>query len=129
MEERETAPVGSEAQAQVVGIHGVPARARFFAAARRLNKLGSMFAPLSNLVTSLPLSRAVMGRTLGITRKRPLPRFQRRTLLQWDARRKRPLPGSRGRVVMLADSFTTFTEPGAGIAAVELLEMAGWGLS
>jgi Fe-S oxidoreductase len=29
-------------------------------------------------------------------------------------------------VVMLADSFTTFTEPGVGIAAVELLEMAGW---
>jgi Fe-S oxidoreductase len=29
-------------------------------------------------------------------------------------------------VVMLADSFTTFTEPGVGIAAVELLELAGW---
>ncbi len=27
---------------------------------------------------------------------------------------------------MLANSFTTFTEPGIGIAAVELLEMAGW---
>ena len=27
---------------------------------------------------------------------------------------------------MLADSFTTYTEPGVGIAAVELLEMAGW---
>ena len=27
---------------------------------------------------------------------------------------------------MLADSFTTFTEPGVGIAAVELLELAGW---
>jgi FAD/FMN-containing dehydrogenase/Fe-S oxidoreductase len=108
------------------GIHGVPARARFFAGARRLNRLGSMFAPLSNLVTSLPGSRALMERTLGVTRKRPLPRFQRRTLLRWDARRKRPLPGALGHVVMLADSFTTFTEPGAGIAAVELLEMAGW---
>src|SRR3984957_7976511 len=108
------------------GIHGVPARARFFAAARRLNRLGSMLAPLSNLVTSLPGSRALMERTLGGTRKRPLTRFHRRTLLRWDARRQRPLPGSRGRVVMLADSFTTFTEPGVGIAAVELLELAGW---
>jgi Fe-S oxidoreductase len=27
---------------------------------------------------------------------------------------------------MLADSFTTYTEPSVGIAAVELLEMAGW---
>jgi FAD/FMN-containing dehydrogenase/Fe-S oxidoreductase len=120
------ASMKSEFLFQYQGIHGVPARARLFAGARRLNRLGSMFAPLSNLVTSLPGSRALMERTLGVTRKRPLPRFQRRTLLRWDARRKRPLPGALGRVVMLADSFTTFTEPGAGIAAVELLEMAGW---
>jgi len=30
-------------------------------------------------------------------------------------------PFPRGEVVFLADSFTTFTEPGVGIAAVELL--------
>jgi Fe-S oxidoreductase len=107
-------------------LHGVPARARFFAAARRLNRLGSAFAPLSNLATSVPGSRALMERTLGITRKRPLPRFQRRTMLRWYARRRPRRPSGLGRVVMLADSFTTFTEPGVGIAAVELLEMAGW---
>jgi FAD/FMN-containing dehydrogenase/Fe-S oxidoreductase len=107
-------------------LHGVPARARFFAAARRLNRLGSAFAPLSNLATSVPGSRALMERTLGVTRKRPLPRFQRRTLLRWYAGRRPRQPADLGRVVMLADSFTTFTEPGVGIAAVELLEMAGW---
>ena len=32
----------------------------------------------------------------------------------------------RGTVTFLADSFTTFTEPGVGRAAIELLEMAGW---
>jgi Fe-S oxidoreductase len=108
-------------------IHGVPRRARFFAASRRLNRLGSAFAPLSNLATSLPGSRALLARTLGVTRRRPLPRFQRRTLLRWYAGRKpQPRPAQLGRVVLLADSFTTFTEPGVGIAAVELLEMAGW---
>ena len=35
------------------GEHGVPRRARFFAAARRLNSLGSTFAPLSNAVTDV----------------------------------------------------------------------------
>jgi FAD/FMN-containing dehydrogenase/Fe-S oxidoreductase len=108
------------------GMHGVPARARFFAGARRLNRLGSAFAPLSNLATSLPGSRALMERALGVTRRRPLPRFERRTLLRWHAGRRHRRPGVLGRVVMLADSFTTFTEPGVGIAAVELLEMAGW---
>ena len=33
---------------------------------------------------------------------------------------------SRGDVVFLADSFTTFTEPAIGRAAIELLEAAGW---
>ena len=107
-------------------LHGIPVRARFFAAARRLNRLGSAFAPLSNLATSVPGSRALMERTLGVTRKRPLPRFQRRNLLRWYASRRPPHPAGLGRVVMLADSFTTFTEPGVGIAAVELLELAGW---
>ncbi len=120
------ASMKSEFLFQYQGIHGVPARARFFAAARRLNRLGSLVAPLSNVVTSLPGSRALMERALGITRRRPLPRFQGRTLLRWNARRTRRSPGPLGRVVMLADSFTTFTEPGVGIAAVELLEMAGW---
>ena len=41
-------------------------------------------------------------------------------------RRPRPRAGSRGDVVFLADSFTTFTEPAIGRAAIELLEAAGW---
>lgn len=120
------ASMKSEFLFQYQAIHGVPARARFFAAARRLNRLGSAFAPLSNLVISLPGSRALMERTLGVTRRRPLPRFARTTLLRWFAGRPRRQTPFLGRVVMLADSFTTFTEPGVGIAAVELLEMAGW---
>ena len=120
------ASMKSEFLFQYQGIHGVPARARFFAAARRLNRLGSAFAPFSNLVSSLPGSRALLERTLGVTRRRPLPRFHRRTLLRWYAGPRRRRPVSLGRLVMLADSFTTFTEPGVGIAAVELLEMAGW---
>jgi FAD/FMN-containing dehydrogenase/Fe-S oxidoreductase len=120
------ASMKSEFLFQYQGIHGVPRRARFFAAARRLNRLGSAFAPLSNLVTRLPGSRALMERTLGVSRRRPLPRFHRQTLLRWFARRGRRKTPFLGRMIMLADSFTTFTEPGVGIAAVELLEMAGW---
>jgi FAD/FMN-containing dehydrogenase/Fe-S oxidoreductase len=105
--------------------HGVPARARFFTAARRLNRLGSACAPVSNWLLAVPGGRALMQRALQVTARRPLPRFQRRTLLRWFARRRRTAP-SRGTVAFLADSFTTFTEPAVGVAAVELLEMAGW---
>ncbi len=120
------ASMKSEFLFQYQRMHGVPLRARFFSAARRFNALGSRFAPLSNMATSVPGSRALMERVLGISRRRPLPRFQRHTLVRWYAGRRRPPAGALGRVVLLADSFTTFTEPGVGIAAVELLEMAGW---
>jgi Fe-S oxidoreductase len=100
--------------------HGVPLRSRLFGGIRRLNRLGSATAPLSNL----PLPRGLMERVTGIDRRRPLPRFQRETLLRW-AKRRPQRSGGRD-VVFLADSFTTFTEPGIGRAAIELLEAAGY---
>jgi Fe-S oxidoreductase/FAD/FMN-containing dehydrogenase len=102
--------------------HGTPLRSRLFGAVRRLNRIGAATAPLSNL----PVPRALLERVAGIDRRRPLPRFARETLLRWDKRRARPAHGSRGDVVFLADSFTTFTEPALGRAAIELLEAAGW---
>jgi Fe-S oxidoreductase len=98
--------------------HGVPLRSRMFGSIRTLNRVGSATAPLSNLVP-----RRLLERVAGIDRRRPLPRFARDTLLRWDKRRSR----STGReLVWLADSFTTFTEPAIGRAAIELLEAAGW---
>jgi Fe-S oxidoreductase len=58
---------------------------------------------------------------VGIARARPMPRFSRETLVRWH----RQKPGTRD-VVFLADSFTTFTEPAVGRAAIELLEAAGY---
>jgi Fe-S oxidoreductase len=100
--------------------HGVPLRSRLFGGIRRLNRLGSATAPLSNL----PLPRGLMERVTGIDRRRPLPRFQRETLLRWA--KGRPQRSGGRDVVFLADSFTTFTEPAIGQAAIELLEAAGY---
>jgi Fe-S oxidoreductase len=98
--------------------HGVPLRSRLFGSIRALNRLGSATAPLSNLAP-----RGLLERVAGIDRRRPLPRFARDTLIRWDKRRRK----STGReVVFLADSFTTFTEPAIGRAAIELLEAAGY---
>ena len=100
-------------------VHGVPLRSRLFGSIRTLNRLGAAAAPLSNLTP--PALRAL----LGIDRRRPLPRFARETLVRWH-RRRPPAAGPRGEVVFLADSFTTYTEPAVGRAAIELLEAAGW---
>ena len=116
------ASLKSEFLAHYQAEHGVPLRSRLFGAIRNLNRIGAATAPLSNL----PLPRALLERVAGIDRRRPLPRFARQTLVRWDRKRSRPRAGSRGDVVFLADSFTTFTEPAIGRAAIELLELAGW---
>ncbi|HET6502672.1 MAG TPA: 4Fe-4S dicluster domain-containing protein, partial [Amycolatopsis sp.] len=109
-------------------VHGVPLRSRVFGAIRTLNRLGSLTAPLSNLPGRIGFLRRLLDRALGITAARPLPKFARVSLLRWFRRRmRRPAAeGALGTVNWLADSFTTFTEPHIGRAAIELLERAGW---
>jgi FAD/FMN-containing dehydrogenase/Fe-S oxidoreductase len=110
--------------------HGIPLRARVFGSVRTLNRLGSAAFPLSNLVAAWRPARLLAERWLGISAARPLPRFQRRDLRGWyrrrPARRAAAATASQGELIFIADSFTTFTEPSAGRAAIELLEMAGW---
>ncbi|SDH09190.1 FAD-binding and (Fe-S)-binding domain-containing protein [Nonomuraea jiangxiensis] len=115
------AALKSESLHQYQQIHGVPLRARLFGAIRTLNRLGSATAPVSNW-----LAGAARG-PLGLSRHRPLPRFRRDNLIRWYARRPTAREGTAGReVILLADSFTTYSEPGIGQAAVELLEQAGY---
>jgi FAD/FMN-containing dehydrogenase/Fe-S oxidoreductase len=107
--------------------HGVPLRSRIFGHVRTLNRIGSALAPVSNWLAKPQPLRALLQRVAGIDRRRPLPRYQRETLQKWFVRR--PANGVRpwrGPVVFLADSFSSFTEPEIGRAAIELLEQAGW---
>ncbi|MEV6669549.1 FAD-linked oxidase C-terminal domain-containing protein [Streptomyces sp. NPDC051162] len=121
------ATLKAEALAHHHDLHGVPARSRVFAGARTLNRLGSATAPLSNLPGRIPLLRTLLDRTLGITPHRPLPVFARRNLARWSRRRNRTVQlAPLGQLTFLADSFTTYTEPDIGRAAVELLEHCGW---
>jgi Fe-S oxidoreductase len=127
------ATLKSETLHQAHQLHGTPLRSRVFGAIRALNRLGSATAPLSNLPGRLPVARRLLGRALGITPSRPLPTFARATLPRWFARRG-VVGGKRcsdnashsGPLTWLVDSFTSYTEPAVGIAAIELLERAGW---
>ncbi|MDO9380243.1 MAG: FAD-linked oxidase C-terminal domain-containing protein [Nocardioidaceae bacterium] len=108
--------------------HGVPLRSRIFGSIRGLNRLGSFFGPLANLPGRIPLLRVLMERTLGIARRRPLPHFERANLLRWYKRegRQANATSTLGTVNFLADSFTSYTEPHIGKAAIRLLQHSGW---
>ena len=112
-------------------VHGTPLRSRAFGGIRWLNRLGSATAPVSNLLARLAPLRRLLEHRVGITALRPLPRFERSHVLRWF-RRRRPAASvgpatraPRGEVTFLADSFTTYTEPAIGQAAIETLERAG----
>ncbi|MDP9466235.1 MAG: FAD-binding protein, partial [Actinomycetota bacterium] len=115
-------------------LHGVPLRSRVFGAIRTLNRLGSATAPLSNLPGRIPVLRKAAERAVGIAPQRRLPRFERQNLVRWykkDGRDRNPRwrsasPAPQGTALWLADSFTSYTEPHIGRAAIGLLQSAGW---
>ena len=119
------AALKSEFLAHYHEVHGVPLGARAFGHVRTLNRIGSAFAPVSNLMAAGPV-RIVLERLAGIDRRRPLPRFRRDTLQAWHRRRPPRSGPTRGPVIFLADSFTSYTEPDIGRSAIGLLEQAGF---
>ncbi|ESS06309.1 MAG: FAD/FMN-containing dehydrogenase [uncultured archaeon A07HB70] len=108
--------------------HGASFRDRLFANAATVSKLGSLFAPLSNVAGSLPGAGWLAEKTLGIARERDLPPFHRKTFADWfEARGGAQVPEAEAerRVLLPADTYTNYNRPAAGRAAVEVLEAAG----
>ena len=104
--------------------HGVPLRSRIFGNIHRINRWGSAFAPLSNIVGQLPGLSIATERVLGISRHRTLPRWERPFRRWWD--RHTSPPGRAGQVVLFADTFARYNEPHIARAAVRVLEAAGY---
>jgi Fe-S oxidoreductase len=105
--------------------HGVPLRARAFGAASALARWGSRLAPVSNLAASSRVGRWITESIVGIDRRRLPPAWTRASL-------RRRLRHHRSRVaqprtILFADTFTNYSEPGIGVAAVDVLDHAGLG--
>lgn len=121
------AKLKSETLSHYHEIHGVPLRTRIFGAIRTLNKLGSAFAPLSNIPGRIPLLRKIGERTIGISAARPLPHYRFMNLVRWYRHSEASTtPASQGTINFLADSFTTYAEPHIGQTAIRLLQRSGW---
>ncbi len=109
--------------------HGVPLRARLFAAIPTLSRWSSGFpAPLINAVQHAAPVRWLMEKALGISRHRELPAFARQPFTRRFARHRRKVGLSEDRpaVVLFHDTFTTYQEPHIAMAAVRVLEAVGF---
>ena len=105
-----------------------PFRNKFFAQIARYSRMGSKFAPLANLGASSPVGKFFSSAILGVHPNRQLPKLATTTLSQWfnyrHTSRVRGTP--KGSVALFNDTFMNYNYPEIGIAAVELLEAAGY---
>ncbi|MFG3256049.1 FAD-binding and (Fe-S)-binding domain-containing protein [Streptomyces sp. NPDC048172] len=80
---------------------------------------------LANAVLRSRALRPLLAWGAGIDGRRELPAFARRGFRHWFARHDSP-PGRHGDVVLFVDTFTEAFSPETGIAAVSVLEDAGY---
>jgi FAD/FMN-containing dehydrogenase/Fe-S oxidoreductase len=105
---------------------GLSLRQRLISSVDGLGRLGCLWPWLANKALASLLARGLLAKILGIALQRPLPRFARQRFDRWFARRPRPESAPRGRVVLWDDTFARYHEPHIGVAAVAVLEAAGF---
>ena len=120
------AKIKFEFLAQYHAKHGTPLRTRLFGDIARFSRLasGALAPPINGILGSMPV-RFALDRGLGISRQRKMPVFARKPFTKWFKQRPQRTQ-ERERVVLFNDTFNTFNEPHVAIAAVEVLEAAGF---
>ncbi|MEZ5318272.1 MAG: 4Fe-4S dicluster domain-containing protein [Vicinamibacterales bacterium] len=89
-------------------------------------RVASVAPRLANLVTHAPGLGAIARAVAGIAPQRSIPAFAPHTFTHWFRRRHRPA-GRTGRAVLLwPDTFNNHFHPDTAIAAVRVLERAGF---
>ena len=108
---------------------GVPPGARLVADLPHLARLASWFPRISNFVARSGPVRAFVERRYGFDRRIPLPRFAHQTFRAWyrgHVRKTPPAVARRGNVIYFVDTWANYFVPQVGIAAVKVLERAGF---
>ena len=105
---------------------GLTRQQRLISSVDLIGRLGTALPGLANFTLHSPLLRRMIGKISGFARERPLPAFANERFDRWFQKRAHDPHGQRGRVVLWDDTFTRYHEPHIGIAAVKVLEAAGF---
>jgi len=91
---------------------------------RTLCSQGSMFAPVTNMATSLAPIRWGLQKAIGMEAKRHLPKFRNQTLRKII--KERSTPRLTKEVVFFLGCFANYNDPeGEGLAVIDVLEHNG----
>ncbi|MEJ8850088.1 FAD-binding and (Fe-S)-binding domain-containing protein [Variovorax rhizosphaerae] len=87
--------------------------------------LASALPWLTNFMTQTPGLRSIVKAVSGIAQQRTIARFASQTFRKRFSSRE-PSVGHRGQVLLWADTFNNYFHPETAMAAVEVLEHAGY---
>ncbi|MGH9559917.1 MAG: FAD-binding and (Fe-S)-binding domain-containing protein, partial [Terracidiphilus sp.] len=93
----------------------------------RWARLASAMPAVANFMLQTPGFTHLAKFAGGIAQARQIPRFTAPTFRQWFARRS--AHGTGERVILFVDTFNNYFYPQTAIAAVEVLEAAGYAVS
>jgi Fe-S oxidoreductase len=87
--------------------------------------LAASAAPLTNGLMQMPPVKHLAARLLGITARRPFPKFSKKRARPVRAARHSHAPPNR-KVIFLADAFARYIEPATEQAALDILACCGY---
>ncbi|MCW3095131.1 MAG: linked oxidase domain protein [Chthonomonadaceae bacterium] len=105
---------------------GLTLRERMLSSVDLLGRLGCLTPGLANAALKWPPLRQWMEWTLGLSSARPLPPYASQRFDHWFRRHTPRTAPTRGQVLLWDDTFVRYHEPNIGIAAVTVLETAGY---
>ncbi|WP_426175700.1 FAD-binding and (Fe-S)-binding domain-containing protein [Massilia sp. TWR1-2-2] len=103
--------------------HGLSLKDRLIANLPRWAPWAARLPMLANLRNTLPGAAALTEKLLGLSAKRSLPTWRSDTFMRHVAPRANPLDAT---VVLFADTFNNYFESENAIAALQVLEAAGY---
>lgn len=109
--------------------NGTPLRARIFAGMPRMNRLMSgPLAGISNWKLNNRFFKKSLEKMLGISSERTLPALAKESFTKWYRRHRNHKSALQAekRVVLFNDTFNTYNDPHIAVAALEVLEAAGY---
>jgi Fe-S oxidoreductase len=105
---------------------GLTRRDRMLSDVDSLGRAGCILPGLANRIMNSGLFKATIGKFLGFAPQRKLPPFAKKRFDHWFARHRASSAPTRGQVVLWDDTFVRYYEPNIGMAAVAVLEAAGF---
>mgnify|MGYP003377136213 CR=1 FL=1 len=114
-----------EAKAQWVKENGQTLTNQFLVNAELISKANSFIAPLANWGAKNPLIRWLMEKTIGIDKRRQLPKFSGKPFLRNSAEKYEPAKPNGRKVVYFVDLFANYNDPELGEAFVKVMTHNG----